>query len=37
MSLSHSQKQQEDTIMMSFNTWHEAQQKNTIAQIETFA
>jgi len=36
LSLSHSQKQQEDTIMMSSNTWKEAQQKDTIAKIKTF-
>jgi hypothetical protein len=37
LSLSHSQTQQEDTIIMSSSIWEEAQQKDTIAQIETFA
>jgi hypothetical protein len=37
LSLSHSQKQQEDTIIMSSSTWQEAQQKYTIAQVKTFA
>ncbi len=35
MSLSHSQKQQENIVMMSSNTQQEAQQKDTIAHIET--
>jgi hypothetical protein len=36
MSLSHSQKQQENIVMTSSNIQQETQQKDTIAHIETF-